>query len=51
MENNRLSYKAHITTDTNGIITSVTATPSVSHDITAVPYLIESHEMPVKSGF
>ena len=39
-----LSYKAHIATDTNGIITAVSASPSVSHDISAVPGLIESHE-------
>jgi len=28
-----LSYKAHIATDTNGIITAVSASPSVSHMI------------------
>jgi transposase len=39
-----LSYKAHIATDTNGIITAVSASPSVSHDISAVPGLVESHE-------
>lgn len=39
-----LSYKAHIATDTNGIITAVSASPSVSHDIGSVPILIESHE-------
>ena len=39
-----LSYKAHIATDTNGIITAVSASPSVAHDIGAVPGLIESHE-------
>jgi len=39
-----LSYKAHIATDTNGIITAVSASPSVSHDIGAVPILIELHE-------
>lgn len=39
-----LSYKAHIATDTNGIITAVCPSPSVSHDIGAVPILIESHE-------
>jgi len=39
-----LSYKAHIATDTNGIITAVSASPSVSHDIGVVPILIESHE-------
>ena len=39
-----LSYKAHIATDTNGIITAVSASPSVSHDTGAVPDLIESHE-------
>ena len=39
-----LSYKAHIATDTNGIITAVSASPSVSHDTGAVPDLIEAHE-------
>ena len=39
-----LSYKAHMATDTNGIITAVSASPSVSHDIGAVPILVESHE-------
>ena len=39
-----LSYKAHIATDTNGIITAVSASSSVSHDIGMVPILIESHE-------
>jgi len=39
-----LSYKAHIATDTNGIITAVSASPSVLHDIGAVPILVESHE-------
>lgn len=39
-----LSYKAHIATDTNGIITAVSASPSVLHDIGAVPDLVESHE-------
>jgi len=39
-----LSYKAHIATDTNGIITAVSASPSVSHDIGSVPDLIQSHE-------
>ena len=39
-----LSYKAHIATDTNGIITAVSASSSVSHDIGVVPILIESHE-------
>ena len=39
-----LSYKAHIATDTNGIITAVCPSPSVSHDISVVPILIESHE-------
>ena len=39
-----LSYKAHIATDTNGIITAVSASPSVSHDIGSVPVLVESHE-------
>ncbi len=39
-----LSYKAHIATDTNGIITAVCPSPSVTHDISAVPGLVESHE-------
>ena len=39
-----LSYKAHIATDTNGIITAVSASPSVLHDTGAVPGLVESHE-------
>ncbi len=39
-----LSYKAHIAADTNGIITAVAASPSVAHDITKVPELIDSHE-------
>ncbi|GAG66221.1 unnamed protein product, partial [marine sediment metagenome] len=39
-----LSYKAHIATDTNGIITAVSASPIVSHDIGSVPDLIQSHE-------
>lgn len=43
-QKSRLSYKAHIATDTNGIITAVYASPSSLHDIGAVPDLIESHE-------
>ena len=39
-----LSYKANIATDTNGIITAVSASPSVSHDIGSVPILVEAHE-------
>lgn len=39
-----LSYKAHVATDINGIITAVSASPSVLHDTGAVPDLIESHE-------
>ena len=39
-----LSYKAHIATDTNGIITAVSASPSSLHDTGAIPVLIESHE-------
>jgi len=39
-----LSYKAHIATDTNGIITAVAASSSVTHDISKIPDLIESHE-------
>lgn len=37
-----LSYKAHIATDTNGIITAVSASPSVTHDISSLH--VESHE-------
>jgi len=40
----QLSYKAHIATDTGGIITAVYASPSVLHDTGAVPNLVESHE-------
>ena len=47
MGKSRLSYKAHIATDTNGIITAVSASSSVSHDIAAVPSLIKSHEKTV----
>ena len=43
-QGSNLSYKAHIATDTNGIITAVSASPSSLHDIGAVPSLIESHE-------
>jgi len=39
-----LSYKAHIASDTNGIITAVSASSSSLQDIGAVPELIESHE-------
>ncbi len=39
-----LSYKAHFATDTNGIITAVSASPSSLHDTGAVPGLIQSHE-------
>ncbi len=39
-----LSYKAHIATDTGGIITTVCPSPSVAHDTGAVPNLVESHE-------
>jgi IS5 family transposase len=39
-----LSYKAHIATDTNGLITAVSASPSILHDIGAVPDLVEAHE-------
>jgi transposase len=39
-----LSYKAHFSSDTNGFVTAVAASPSSLHDIGAVPYLIESHE-------
>jgi hypothetical protein len=40
----QLSYKVHIATDTNGIITAVSASPSVVHNTGAVPNLVESHE-------
>jgi len=43
-----LSYKAHIAADTNVIITAVSASPSVSHDIGVVPILVESHESKVE---
>ena len=43
----QLSYKAHIATDTSGIITAVSASPGVSHDISAVPSLLKSHERTV----
>ncbi len=39
-----LSYKVHISTDTNGIITAIAASPSSLHDTGAVPILIESHD-------
>ena len=39
-----LSFKAHMLTDTNGIITAVSASPSSLHDTGAVPTLIKSHE-------
>jgi transposase len=39
-----LSYKAHIATDTNGIVTAVAASSSVTHDISKIPELIDSHE-------
>ncbi len=39
-----LSYKAHIATDVNGIITAVAASSSVTHDISKIPDLIDSHE-------
>jgi len=39
-----LSYKAHVATDTGGIITAVSASPSVTHDTGAVPNMVESHE-------
>lgn len=39
-----LSYKAHIATDTNGIITAVAASSSVTHDISKIPELVDSHE-------
>jgi len=46
-----LSYKAHIATDTNGIITAVWPSPSVSHDIGSVPVLLESHEKIEDTGY
>lgn len=36
-----LSYKTHIATDTNGIITAVSPSPSSVHDSSAVPDLIQ----------
>ena len=39
-----LSYKAHIATDTNGIIAAVTASPSSLYDTGAAPVLIEFHK-------
>ncbi len=39
-----LSYKAHISTDTNGIITAVAASSSVAHDISKLPDLLDLHE-------
>ena len=43
-QGSHLSYKAHIATDINGVITAVSASPSSLHDIGKVPYLIESHK-------
>ena len=43
-QGSHLSYKAHFATDTNGIITAVSASPSSLHDTGAVPDLIEKHE-------
>lgn len=39
-----LFYKAHISTDTNGIITAVAASSSVTHDISKLPDLLDLHE-------
>ncbi|MCL4415289.1 MAG: IS1182 family transposase [Actinobacteria bacterium] len=39
-----LSYKAHITTETNGFITAIATSPSSLHDTGAVPDLLEMHE-------
>ena len=39
-----LSYKAHFATDTNGVITAVSASPSSLHDIGKIPELVESYE-------
>jgi len=39
-----LSYKAHLSTDTNGIITAVAASSSVTHDISKLPDLLDLHE-------
>ena len=39
-----LSYKAHISSEQNGFITAVSASPSALHDTGAVPELLEMHE-------
>jgi len=39
-----LSYKAHISSEQNGFITTVAASPSSIHDTGAVPELLEMHE-------
>ena len=39
-----LSYKAHISSEQNGFITAVVASPSALRDTGAVPELIEMHE-------
>lgn len=39
-----LSYKAHISSEQNGFITAVSASPNSLHDTDAVPELVEMHE-------
>lgn len=39
-----LSYKAHISTDTNGIITAVAASSSITHYISKLPDLLDTLE-------
>jgi len=39
-----LSYKAHITTEKNGFITAIAASPSSLHDTGTICQLIEMHE-------
>jgi IS5 family transposase len=39
-----LSYKAHITADTSGVITAVAVSPSADHDTTRLPELLDRHE-------
>jgi len=43
-QSSALSYKANITTEVNGFITAISASPSSLHDTSAVPELIEMHE-------
>lgn len=39
-----MGSQAHIATDTNGVTTAVSPSPSSLHNIGAVPELIESHK-------